>query len=281
MSFQTLENQEFKTLHKAFAEAFSDYMIQISTIAPHFSKRLHRIGFTSNCSAANFDNQQINAFIIHAVADWQGKKTLYNGGTGVIPSHRGQKLIPQIYQFLENIISEQKIEQSLLEVIKGNDRAKKMYENVGFQTVRELNCYLANSKKVAEIKCKLPIQLQISEKAQWKLYQTFGQNQICWQNSEAALKRNFAHETVIEAYHKAECIGYLFVEQSNGNVSQMAVREEYQRNGVASQLIRAAARISAYKLSLINVPIEPKIHHFLVKHNFNSFLTQYEMLLNF
>lgn len=119
-------------IYQAFTRAFENYVIPLEFNQERTFERWLEAGVDFNLSYGAFDEEELVAFILQVPVD----KTLYNFGTGVVPSHRGQHLIEKIY----HVIGEElpATERYILEVIKENTPALSLYKKMGFKIVREL-----------------------------------------------------------------------------------------------------------------------------------------------
>ncbi|WP_408096012.1 GNAT family N-acetyltransferase [Peredibacter sp. HCB2-198] len=132
MEIRGLEGTSLDIIFHAFKEAFNNYVIPLDLDRDLHLKRWKTAGVDFSLSYGVFDQEELVAFVLHVPVD----HVLFNFGTGVVPSHRGQKLIEKIYDVAVPHLKNFK--EVKLEVIKGNDRAIALYERMGFQTTREL-----------------------------------------------------------------------------------------------------------------------------------------------
>ena len=65
---------------------------------------------------------------MNALGEWQGKPTAYDAGTGVIPAYRRQGIAEELFTFMVPHLKEASVEQYLLEVLTGNERAVALYQ---------------------------------------------------------------------------------------------------------------------------------------------------------
>ncbi len=282
---RTFTEADFEKLYQTFGIAFQDYAVQMPQEKTDFERRLRRTGTDYGFSAGIFEEEKLVAFVIHAVGIWEGKKTLYNGGTGVIPSHRGQKLVDQMYDFLKPILHEKGIEQILLEVLCQNRHAIHLYQRLGFKISRKLNSYVQHNRK------KMPFYNDFLQKTtfkttrspDWAKYQSFQTVLPSWQNSFVAIRNNWENEIMIEAYQKENLLAFMSLDKHSGRISHLNILPAYRRLGLGTYMLQAAySFFPTSKLAMINLDQNAaNFHDFLIKNGFSVEIEQYEMQLLF
>ena len=122
-------------------------------------------------SPAAFADGELVGFILHGVDSIDYQTTAYNGGTGIVAAHRGQRLVRQMYDSILPKLKSENVEKCQLEVITKNTPAIRAYEGIGFEKKRELICFSGSVNPVHE-----DTQLQIREilNPDWKEYRYSG-----------------------------------------------------------------------------------------------------------
>lgn len=281
LQFQLLTEVPGETIFPVFNAAFSDYVVPMHMTLPNFLSRMDRVGYDAEISAGAFCKGQMGGFILNANGSWQGQKTAYNSGTGVIPAFRGNKLTQKIYHYLYEKLRAEKFELALLEVITQNMAAYKAYNGLGFQKTRLLNCFQSPKSLRFKKKADISIQLARQETPNWATYATFKNLSPSWQNETGCLQRNFAELTLVEAYHKTQTTGYILFNADLGRIDQFGVHPEFRQKGIGRQLIRAAMEMSQpAKVNIINIEDGSTTDIFLKKLGFEIRFQQYEMMLD-
>lgn len=280
MKFLTLDQLPFSVLHQTFLHAFSDYSVKMEMSEHELANRFSRIAYKPRLSGGILDDNALCAFIFTGLGEFHGKKTAYNGGTGVIPSHRRRQLGTKVYQELLEVYQSHQIEQCLLEVITDNNKAVNLYKSLGFDITRVLKCYAASSQTIANTPASIPLQIDEAELVDWDKYLPFCTIQPSWQNNTAAIIRDINHETILEAYSKTALIGFMSFNKITGKISQLAVSPDFRRAKVGSNLIQTAARLSAKPLAILNVDENDTASNaFFQGLGFGNPLDQYEMVM--
>ncbi len=278
LRFSFLTAQDMPVLHQTFLQAFSDYIVPIQLNQEQFQSKLQREGIDPHFCVAAYNGDQMIGFILTGLGEWQGKPTAYNGGTGVIPAFRGQKLTQKLYTFLIQKLLESGIEYSLLEVIDQNLPALKSYQRIGMQITRTLNCYRVKVQNLS-LRSNPEIQIKRAHKPDWNAYQLFWDITPSWQNSNQAIDRSINDATILEAYDNLDLLGYLILYPKSGAVAQLAVSKNARTQGVGQALLREAS-LSHQSQALMCTNVDTKgqgINVFFERCNFTLFLKQYEM----
>ena len=132
MHIQTLTGIDMQIITDCFNLAFANYFVKFNATVEYLENRWAAANVDYSLSFGVFDNEQLVGFAIHAVDMRKGELMAFDVGAGVIPSHRGRRLIQQMYDFGLPLFRERGIQQVGLEVIQQNKKAIKAYKRVGF-----------------------------------------------------------------------------------------------------------------------------------------------------
>lgn len=137
LTVRNLAETSQSEIYDCFIAAFQNYFVPIIPDEELHVDRWKRNGvdFTLSCGA--FDGDQLVGFILHTP---QGRN-VFNLATGVLPSHRGQGIVNQMYEWIIPQLKELGFKTASLEVITANKAAIKVYERVGFGVQRKLICF--------------------------------------------------------------------------------------------------------------------------------------------
>ncbi|WP_338793995.1 GNAT family N-acetyltransferase [Bernardetia sp. MNP-M8] len=142
MEIKNLSEISFDSLIECFLLSFENYFVKMPTDIAYYKQRWQTAKVDYRLSYGMFDNEKLVGFIIHAIDARNSKKIAYNTGTGVIPSHRRQKIIPSIYEYAISDLLQHEVDKSVLEVITENEKAIKVYQNVGFEITKRYKCFV-------------------------------------------------------------------------------------------------------------------------------------------
>lgn len=283
-TFSFLREQDIPMLYDTFVAAFADYIVPIKITHKEFVMKFKREGIEATFCVGAFYGEQLVGFILTGLGEWRGKPTAYNAGTGVIPAHRGHQLTKQLYDFLFPKLRESGIEQCLLEVIDGNAAAFKVYQSIGFEVTRALDCFRSPvGELLLSSEEPMPaVELKQAAKPNWRAYTALYESRPSWQNTMEAFRRSPDEKLVIEAYSEELLIGYVAFFPRTGAIAQLAVQQGYRDQGIAKALVRETVkRTIAPALLFLNVDKScSTLAAFLERIHLKRFLTQHEMLLS-
>lgn len=276
-----LHSDELRQMHRTFTEAFKGYPVPMSLTYYQFRERfLNRLNLRFDLSVGAFSGEKLVGFVFHTQNLYRGELVIYNGGTGVIPGHRGNNLTTRMYQ---KLIAHRPKEakKCVLEVITTNSYAREAYDKAGFQETKLLKCYKISVQPFEGKTHTEGVTLAEGNLENKEKYRSFDTYPSSFADSYDQLIFNEKAEKVIECLRGGTLIGYLIFQPSTGRINRIGVSEGHRRKGVGSWLLGEAYRLAAGKpLYVVNVPDEAiGIHQFLVAAGFKNELDQWEMEL--
>lgn len=233
---RSLEAGDFAAVHAAFLDAFSDYAVPFRISAADLAEMLRRRGYVPEASVGVFDDRLV-AFTLNGVGDWNGRRTGYDTGTGVVPSHRGRGLSRLMLDTSIERLRAHGAVQYLLEVLQANERAFRVYRGAGFAVTREFQCWRMDAGD--------PADAMSLETVDWERVSSFFDVPPSWQNSIDSIRRAAAPPTVLAI---PEGCAVVF---DNGDLALLAVDRASRRRGIGTKLLKAAAAGRA--LRILNV----------------------------
>ena len=272
IKIKTLNELSLEVLLAAFNDAFAEYFVPINLSKVQLALKLRVDQVDLSYSVGAFENGQLVAFILHGVALHQGQYTAYNAGTGVVPTFRGQGITKQLYQFALPLLHTAGIRYMLLEVIKENNIAHKIYQQIGFQTLRLVNCY-QQKKPLLDT---APNRVQHHQDKLIDLVPN-DDGTATWQNSPHAIAQYQGDAVQFLVQEQGVWLASLIVYKQTGRILQLYVQPEYRQKGIGSLLLGRAAQFFP-GLSVINVDATRKdLTSFFEHLGFECTLQQYEM----
>src|SRR5688500_8226263 len=88
---RSLRADDFDEIHRAFVEAFSDYIVPMKPTPEALREMFTRRGWVPELLSGIFENERLVAFTLNGFEDATG----YDTGSGVIPTHRRRGLARQ------------------------------------------------------------------------------------------------------------------------------------------------------------------------------------------
>ena len=277
ITYRFLSSADATALYECFLAAFSDYEVEMRASREEFEQRLVRDGVRLEISAGAFDESRMVGFYLNAPGEWQGKQTMYDAGTGVIPAYRRQGIAEQIFNFMAPHLKEASVEQYLLEVLTQNQRALALYRKLGFVDIRRFAIFRRSEPLPAETDRSI----HRVDKPEWELFKTFWDGHPSWQNSIDDVERVANERVVVCAYVDEKCVGYGIAFAPWASLMQLAVEPEHRRKGIGSRILSVLQHeVSATKSLKVN-NIDEELKGTLAFYEANGFkmvLEQYEMV---
>ncbi len=196
--------------------SFEGYFVQMPNDLDYWTNRFKTSRINQTLSYGVFDQGKLVAFINNGIDDWHGKKTAFNCGTGVIPAYRGQGLVDQMYQYAIPELQKNDVTRCALEVIQANERAIRVYERIGFHTVKSLPCFkgkLNFSDPTVQIKL---VDFKVFQQAN-----LVNQSNYAWDNVDEAVEMGKAFYQTYQVTTAGKTIGYFVVNPENGYLPQV------------------------------------------------------------
>ncbi|UYP45789.1 hypothetical protein NEF87_002074 [Candidatus Lokiarchaeum ossiferum] len=288
MDFRTLDTISVEQILEAHNDAFSEYEVPMEFPIERFEQINKLRGVNYNLSIGAFEDQKLVGFILNGVGEWNGVLTAYDCGTGVIQGKQGKGIGGEMFKHLTPILIQNKVRQYLLEVMKGNEPAIRLYKGKGFEVIRHFDCIIAEKEK---IKFNIPdsdflkkLNFSIITNPDWKLLKTFWDVTPSWQNSIDSIERLPNSFKIMTVSLSTEIIGYGVIEPRSGGILQIAIAPTHRKKKVGSKLLQKLIELSPNtpRIHLINLDESSKCSkYFFTQMGFESFSPQFEMSLNF
>jgi len=279
-----LNAEYFPQLYETFTAAFSDYVFPFALTETQFRNHIALNGVDLDQTIGCFDNGKLVGFSLNGFGLWDGKETVYDAGTGVVPGYRRQGISDAMFEMMIPVFQENGIEQCLLEVIKGNDAALDLYKKLGFVTTRELGLLQCDGGIKSAYEPPPNVEIREIAEPDWAQLSTFWDGTPSWQNSIDAVGRSSAMKKIAGAFTDGRCVGYVVYSSQFGRIAQMAVSFNYRNRGIGTMLLQKVQCDTAqgYSLQIINIDKDLSAAvSFFAERGFYERLSQYEMLLKF
>ncbi|HPE70160.1 MAG TPA: GNAT family N-acetyltransferase [Thermotogota bacterium] len=276
MHIDNLQKMNLATLTEVFNDAFSDYIIPVNVTPQQVEARMRGAGVDYALSFGCFEKDRLVGFMYHGIDERNGKKTAFNVGTGVVPKHRGKRLVQAMYHFAFPLLKQAGVERCGLEVIRSNEKAIRAYKSVGFGITRELECF-SGEIQVGSAPEQLVVEIQPVEQLAQLDLSPFQNYPPSWENRTIAVLRNANLFRLLLLRESDEVRGYAVIKPQPGQVAQFGVHKQYRGKGFGRALFREIASISP-KVSILNVDRQAKdTLRFLERAGLKNFIGQYEM----
>src|SRR3990172_8272087 len=234
MLFRYFSGIDFAQIHCSFLHAFSDYSIPIHLSEMQLQDLFERRGAIPELSIGAFDGLELVAFNWNALGEYNGALTVYDVATGVIQSYRRRGLAKALFYSSLPRLKQTGAQRYVLEVFENNQRAISLYEKVGFNKMRTLECFRHSSPQQATRRAELRID---SVQPNWNALSAFWDWQPSWKNSIDSIQRSKSAKHIYGAFRDRELIGYGIVFPNTGDIPQLAVSYKHRRQGAGAALL--------------------------------------------
>lgn len=280
-SYKTLENIELEVIYNTFVEAFSDYQVKFDISFDNFQIMMKRRGLNLDFSMGTFKDGKMVGFILNGVREWNGKTTIYDVGTGVVLEHRKKGVTGAMFKKLLEVCRDKKIEQYLLEVLQENSGAVNLYKGNGFQITREFDCYFLYKFNRSFNKNITLERLDSFSEEIWRELKKYWNYNPSWQNSIDSIKDNFNNFIYIVAKSGDKIVGYGIIEKTTGDIPQIAVSQQYRRQGIGKAIVNMLINsLDIERFKILNVDSRDlEMEKFLLSIGGEKYTKQFEMIL--
>lgn len=275
IQFDNLKGIGNSEILSCFNEAFSDYQVPLQLTMDQLESKLHAEDINKAISIGAYKENRLVGFVLHGIRDIQDKRMVYNAGTGVIPSERGQKITKRMYEYILPHLHEAKVNEVILEVLDNNVAAMKTYELLGFEYRRDFNCYKGDLRIETYNE---DIRIVSSKHLKIELLGHFGAIQPSWQNTTETIVNLDKQASCVLAYKEEQLCGYCIIQPAKNRLLQIAVKPSMRNQGIGRSLLKYVEANICKHVAIINVDTScSATQHFLEKCNLNPFIHQREM----
>ncbi len=272
MYFSTLAHTPVGAITACMNAAFADYEILIQWTEETLLQKMRIEDIDLSLSVGAFDDGTL-AGVILIGADQENSR-VWDGGTGVLPAYRGQKLTERMFGYILPVLKQRGAKLMLLEVLENNKGAYKIYERLGFTTTRLLHAYKGNitHKKTDTYTIEPLMQYNADELlnlCDW---------QPAWQQMHQRITNRGDAVTTICIKVDSKIAAYAHYDEAARRVHQFAIGKQYRRRGMGVALFRHIAGDSADPLLIINIDAgSENTNAFLQAIGLEHHISQYEM----
>jgi len=82
ITIKTLTGISIEQIHEAFTKAFADYVEPFDLTYEQLKYMIERRGYNPDISLGAFNENELVAFTLNGIGEWNGELTAYDTGTG-------------------------------------------------------------------------------------------------------------------------------------------------------------------------------------------------------
>lgn len=238
----SLSRIELNTLTPVFNLAFSDYDIPLSLTQAELKGHLDAIDYSREDSMGLFDEGALVGFLLIG----RRGSAAYDGGTGIIPSHRGRGLSHLLIEATAEQLKEQGCTVFILEVLSANIRAKELYLKHGFEEERILSCY--RTARLSLVSLPTTVDIEESDAP----CTAFHRYPPSWQNQNRSIAEGGYTHAVLR--RSASFIGSVAFHRQRGSIAQIVLNDDNNDASTMKEVIIATAKaMESEAVRIINI----------------------------
>jgi ribosomal protein S18 acetylase RimI-like enzyme len=138
ITYKKLSELSIEDVIALWNRGFEEYLVNITMNVTTFLRRVVFEDLSLEHSFAAYADEQPIGIVVNGFRQINGQKVGWNGGTGIIPEHRGKGFGLLLMQENIELYRREGVEIALLEAIAENERAIKLYQKVGYQIEDQL-----------------------------------------------------------------------------------------------------------------------------------------------
>ncbi len=273
MLLKSLENTPLADIVSAFNQSFADYELPLQFTTETLLQKIRFEDIDLRYSVGAFDNDNLVGLIFFGIDG----KTAWDGGTGVIPAYRGQKLTQRMLEYSFPILKKPGINSILLEVLENNIGARSIYERAGFCITRKLHGYKGeiNINNTADYK------IEVLTYPDYGMLSKLGDFKFAWQQMDKRIQNRADTITTIGIKDNNEVIAYMHFDAKASRIHQFGIAKSHRRKGMATALFQYLAQNCTAPILAVNIEDASEADKFIRETGLKHLISQYEMTLSF
>lgn len=281
ITFKKLFECTIEDILIAWNMGFEGYFVQMDMTAELFFNRIVNEGLSLNHSIVAFDREEPIAIVLNGFRMIDGKKTAWNGGTGIATNYRGKGVSILLMEEVLKIYAEENIEMATLEAIKENVRAIRLYEKFGYSITDSLVFLSGYLEK--GLPWNTSIQTKIIRPEQLATYSIYKEN-VPWQCQWQSVKSG---EAQIYLDKEQNTLGYSLFKRvwgKEGNLEKVFLFQFELCGEVSEEIIQAVfssiseGESSPINFITINGSLSNPVIQYLLNHGFKVTTEQVHMV---
>jgi ribosomal protein S18 acetylase RimI-like enzyme len=249
-----------------------------------FYNRCIKNGIDFKHCVGAFDGERMIGFTLVGLDQWSGLSAAFDIATGITKPYRGKAIAGEMLEMAIGRLRESGCKRFVLEVLQDNEAAIRSYRKVGFEIIRDLDCYeLVLNRATFDKQLLLPVYVHPIDRAQLSQMEAFLEWQPSWENSFSSLRRIPDRVLTYGASYQGELIGALAYYPALRWVMTFVVDAQYRRQGVATRLLESLVetiQADTPAVKIVNVQGDDEATAaLLTRVGLEVYVRQYEMAL--
>ncbi len=262
-------------LLQAMNAAFADYEVPMKLDCGAFALMMRVRGLSLRFSRVAIFEDTIVAFWLVGT---RGRRA-YLISSGTIPTYRRQGLSLLLGKAVIEALKVSHFDTLQSEVLAHNEKARALYRSLGFTEVRDLDCYSlpapTTSQKAPSIEIIEQPSVPHDAEVSWDIRPS-------WQNDTQSMLAAEKEAVTLAYQDEAGLAAYATFLPKQHNLTQLVVRKELRRQGIATALLAKGSRQTGVRSwRVINVDRSGRdMRAFLMACDAQETVSQKELLLH-
>ncbi len=238
----SLSQIDMERLAPVFNSAFSDYDIPLSLTPAELKAHLASSDYSGEDSMGLFDEDNLVGFLLIG----RRGSAAYDGGTGIIASHRGRGLSHLLIEATSEQLKGRGCTTFILEVLSTNTRAKELYRKHHFKEVRTLYCYSTPRLPLVSLSTTIAVEVQDTPFVAVHRYPP------SWQNQNRSITQGgYTHAALLRS---SLPIGAAAYHRQRGSIAQIVLDDDYNDVRTMEEVIIACSQaMESEVVRIINI----------------------------
>lgn len=254
LTYKSLEGESLDVILDAFNAGFADYSLPMHVTMDQLQRKIQEERIDLSISVGMYSGDTLVGVILHAIDNFRGRLMVWNGGTAIIPKFRGHQGVDRMYEAILPEIKERGCRHVLLEVLKDNTRAHRVYERIGFRNIRSLISFKAPAKSVvgqsSHVKINQIPARSLTMPADWR------NSLVSWQFGPPISSLDESIYLAFEAFESRRKVGTCLIRTDKNRLIQWAVHPEHRRQGVAKAMWNHIVPYLKEDIQVVNIDTE-------------------------
>ena len=271
--YKSLEGVPLNEMSTCLNLAFSDYPLPIHLSEKALSTLFSTSGVDSKLSFGAFFEGTLVGFIFNSSSLYQGRRSVFDVGTGVIPAHRGKQIFTNLFALAQQTLKQAQIERYYLEVLQQNKRAVSLYKKHGFAVTREF--VVLSGSAPASISQPKRVQYASFDAFNFQQATCSNRNNPSYEHSDNILKLHpeFYHVAYI---HEQNVSAFCIFSKATGQILQLSWNNIYDLREIVLSLLAQYRHVTVKNIE----SSEQQVLEMLSSLEFKVITKQYEMARN-
>ena len=271
--YNHLENVSFHEMSECLNLAFSDYSLPIHLDESQLAGLFSASGVDRALSFGAFSHGTLVGFMFNSCGLYQGRRAAFDVATGVIPSHRGNRVFANLFSLALQTMKQRGIEQYYLEVLQHNEGAVSLYKRHGFSIAREFIVLSGSAQESA----KPSARVQYADFSAFDFHQAADTKRNCpsYEHSDAMLQLH-PHLYAVAYIKEPRLSAWCIFAKASGQIFQLGWNRIEDLREIIQSLQTRYPHITVKNIDRSH----SELLEMLLSLSFNVIAAQYEMVQN-